>query len=158
MSEGGLFREEAVREFLRGRDERRLLPISPRWLGWTWWLLAAFAAALAAFALFVPMDVEVQGPAVVSAREHGPLEVAAMLSAADAARVGDEATLVFFAAGLPASAPLRVSARDAGPGGLVRVHAALPESTALVAGIAGRASVVVARRPLAASFLRGGLR
>lgn len=158
MSDGGLFREEAVREFLRGRDERRLLPISPRWLGWTWWLLAAFAAALAAFAVLVPVDVEVQGPAVVTAGAGGRMEIAAVLGATEAAAVGDDATMVFFAAGLPASGPLPVRAREAGPGGLVRVRAALPESTTLVPGLAGRASLVVARRTVAASFVRGGLR
>lgn len=62
-----LFREEAVREHLRGLGEGRLLRISPRWAEWTFRLLLAAVAGAFLFGVFGQVTEYASGPAIVRA-------------------------------------------------------------------------------------------
>ncbi len=60
-----LFREEAVREYLRVRTQGELLRISPAWADWVFWLLLATAAAALGFVTLVRVNHMMSAPAVV---------------------------------------------------------------------------------------------
>ncbi len=154
MSGDGLFRDEAVREYLRGRDERQLLRLSPRWLDAVFVLLALVAAAALAFVALVPLDTEVSGPARLVTDADGRAAVVAVFDAAAAARVAPGQALRFVLPALPPSPPLRVERVERGATErLVRVRAPLPGPTLLPAGLDGSAVVVTGRRTLLASAL-----
>jgi hypothetical protein len=63
-----LFREEAVREHLRGRTQGELLRISPAWSDWAFWVVFAALAGSALFLLLARVDHVVSAPAVVHER------------------------------------------------------------------------------------------
>ena len=58
VPDSDLFREEAVEEYVRGRDRGSLLRISPRWTDWTYRvLLAIFAGGILYSAPFNPSNL-----------------------------------------------------------------------------------------------------
>lgn len=112
-----LFREEAVRDYLHGRTEGRLLRISPSWVGWVVWVFLATAVVGAIFVTTVQVDQYVSGPAVVRALPaptSGAREVVALLPAS-AYRL------------VTVAAPMRVRLDGADAGLDLHVDAILPE-------------------------------
>uniref|UniRef100_A0A832ICW6 Uncharacterized protein n=1 Tax=Eiseniibacteriota bacterium TaxID=2212470 RepID=A0A832ICW6_UNCEI len=154
MKRDGLFREEAVRAYLRARDERELLRISPRWLDWAFALLAAAAAAALAFAALVPLDLERVGPARVERAPEDRGRVVALFDAAAAHDLAPGQTLRFTTPLLPPGPPLVVARveRDAARR-TVRAEAPLPAASPLFDGLQGTAVVVTGRRTLIATAL-----
>ncbi len=141
MNDDGLFREEAVREYLRGREERALLRVSPRWLDWAFHVVAVAAIAAVGFAALVRLPTEVEAPARLVGDARG-LRVVAVLDEAVAARVSTGQPLRFVCAELPRARVLRVDrVRRGDAERLVRVESDLPADTVLPPGLAGRAVV-----------------
>lgn len=77
-SDAGLFRDEAVEEYLRGRDRGSLLRISPRWTDWTYRILVLVFLTGVAFAVLGRVDEYATGPALV--RMSGHTEITARSS------------------------------------------------------------------------------
>lgn len=153
----GLFREEAVREYLRGRTEGRILRISPSWVRWVFWVFFVTAVGAAFFVSTVRVDQYVSGPAAVrrvpaedagATRAGAPLEVVALLPASAHSLV---------TAGLP----IRVHLQGAGDPSLdlsidavipeiaspARIRALLGEDVAGIVALSGRAVIVRASLP-----------
>jgi hypothetical protein len=78
-----LFRQQALEEYLRGREHGRLLRVSPWWKHWAFGLLVAAFAGAALFAAWVPLGIDVRAAALVRAvpGEPGALEVVCVLPA-----------------------------------------------------------------------------
>jgi hypothetical protein len=73
-----LFRQEAIDEYLRGREHGALLRVSPLWKHWAFGALVLTFAGAAAFAALAPIGVDVNAPAIMraSAARPGALEAA----------------------------------------------------------------------------------
>jgi membrane fusion protein (multidrug efflux system) len=69
----GLFREEALEEYARGRDVGSPLRLSPRWAAWTWRILLLLFAGGLAFAAFGRVSEYAAGPAVLRIVGHTEL-------------------------------------------------------------------------------------
>ncbi len=78
-----LFRQEAVEDYLRGRDHGALLRVSPLWKHWAFGILVLTFVGAALFAALAPIGIDVRGQAVVRRGTGGSdaLEVVCVLPA-----------------------------------------------------------------------------
>ena len=114
-----LFRQEAVDEYLRGRDHGALVRVSPLWKHWAFGLLVVSFAGAAAFAALAPIGIDVRGQAVVRHVPGDPsaLEVVCVMPAVDAFRL------------LRAGQVVAVDVGGSGRAGLVlRIGAPVPDT------------------------------
>lgn len=76
-----LFRQEAIEEYLRGREHGVPLRVSPLWKHWAFGALVLTFAGALAFAALAPIGVDVRGEAVVRRAAGGgrSLEVVLLL-------------------------------------------------------------------------------
>ncbi len=135
-----LFREEAVREYLRVRTRGELLRISPAWADWVFWLLLTTAAGALAFMTLARVEHVVSAPAIVQALASPEiagaatgreLEVVARFSPDARAHVTVGAPIRVRAGsgGFP-PLELRVAAVSSSPGeAALLAHAPIPPAT-----------------------------
>lgn len=160
-----LFREEAVRDYIRGRTRGRLLGVSPAWTRWVFLLLAVTIAGAALFIAFARIDHEIAGPAVVRAsRSDVPVafEIVALLPAEASASVREGTRLVVrFPEAAPPPLDLSIGAIEPATASGIVVHASIPAEVAvrsplLTPGLAGRAEILAGRRTIARALFSSG--
>jgi hypothetical protein len=156
-----LFRQEAIEEYLRGREHGALVRVSPLWKHWAFGALALTFAGAATFAALAPLGIDVRGQAVVR-RAPGSgdaLEVVCLLPAADAVHALRPGQPVAVALDGASSAPLRLVIGTPVPGifGPARARAWLGPEVGDVPSLAAPVVLVVAPVPRAGAGAVGDL-